>query len=453
MAIEKWPYTNLHDLNLDWILGEVKDMHDIVKDINPADIAALREEMRIFEEQYPALDLNNFGDMDANYWVDGLNSVNGTGSEDSPYNNLQSALDNIKRGQNEIRITFLRGGTYTLNEAVFNGVTVHFSVGQSVTSNIIIDFQQQEWLVFNSHFNITGNDNCTFIFRNYDNRSTFHHFENSAMLFQYCSFQHPVQMIGGNLSPYKCTFNGPVTLTSGCASNINACTFASLDGENPALKIDIGSHAYLHHSTFVNNPAGSTTSMIAVYATSGLIFGIQNTYTSGYLRMLDVNAANVWFRSVADYEAVSSIRNTAGSIHVADGYNTDKGIIYPIEEPFNILGESQVFLLGCKVSSNERTVQYRATLPGGAVWYGYRTKVITGLNVAIYSIPGNQSLMAKTAFDAGAYTASLLVNGASAITLRIDFTPKPEWADANNFVLIRVSDLQAKFIQPTPPQT
>lgn len=32
MAIQKWPYTNLHDLNLDWILNEVKTLRDQLED-------------------------------------------------------------------------------------------------------------------------------------------------------------------------------------------------------------------------------------------------------------------------------------------------------------------------------------------------------------------------------------------------------------------------------------
>ena len=30
MAYEHWPYTNFHDLNLDWILGKMRELHDYV---------------------------------------------------------------------------------------------------------------------------------------------------------------------------------------------------------------------------------------------------------------------------------------------------------------------------------------------------------------------------------------------------------------------------------------
>ncbi len=33
MPFENFPYTNFHDLNLNWILGKVKEMSDYVKNI------------------------------------------------------------------------------------------------------------------------------------------------------------------------------------------------------------------------------------------------------------------------------------------------------------------------------------------------------------------------------------------------------------------------------------
>ena len=33
MAFEQFPYTNLHDLNLDWLLKTVKDTKDILREM------------------------------------------------------------------------------------------------------------------------------------------------------------------------------------------------------------------------------------------------------------------------------------------------------------------------------------------------------------------------------------------------------------------------------------
>lgn len=63
MAYEHWPYTNFHDLNLDWILGKMRELHDYVHE-NVDAIPEMQQDIRELDERITAL-YNEWNSEDA----------------------------------------------------------------------------------------------------------------------------------------------------------------------------------------------------------------------------------------------------------------------------------------------------------------------------------------------------------------------------------------------------
>lgn len=59
MAIfDQFPYTNFHELNLDWIIAEMKKLKDLTEDLNPEEVQKLIEELRTELNMPNAVNIN-----------------------------------------------------------------------------------------------------------------------------------------------------------------------------------------------------------------------------------------------------------------------------------------------------------------------------------------------------------------------------------------------------------
>lgn len=154
----KYPYTDFHELNLDWILCEFKKLKDhienFIRDINKTIYKIVKE------EKLPEV-LNG-----SRYAFDGkagelyvyIAAFSGNDEDDGtagrPVKTLQRALEIASRFHNDFRLYFIEAGTYTWEPLVFTGQAIH--VHASVAGVNIVS--ERDMVFYGTHLNILAEE-------------------------------------------------------------------------------------------------------------------------------------------------------------------------------------------------------------------------------------------------------------------------------------------------------
>lgn len=204
----RYPYTDLEELNLDWILdtikklqatyeslGDIKDLPAYVDEYlasvdwsglvgtqlqamyDSGDLADLISQY-IADEVTPTLDeleakvaplQNATGAYERDssaevhaldfYYIDRTYTGESDGTQSKPFSSLDQAVEEtFNKGVFAPNMRFLSGGAYTCKYAVFNAVTWHLS-GNTAATRPVIHFTAHNNITFyNSHINFAGLD-------------------------------------------------------------------------------------------------------------------------------------------------------------------------------------------------------------------------------------------------------------------------------------------------------
>ena len=143
MAIfDNFPYTNFHELNLDWVIKNVKTLMDKYENI---DVDTLKTMLQNYIDEQIAL-LGNLEHIhtwnQVQFCVDCINGSNitGDGSAANPYYSVAKALDVMNRTGAGAEIRLMAPGTYTITKAVLAGCSVKFiAMSSGVTLQWLAD--------------------------------------------------------------------------------------------------------------------------------------------------------------------------------------------------------------------------------------------------------------------------------------------------------------------------
>lgn len=131
MAIfDNFPYTNFHELNLDWLIKNMKTLMDKYENI---DVDTLKTMLQNYIDEQIAL-LGNLEHIhtwnSVQYYVDCIDGSNitGDGSAANPYYSVAKALDEMNKTGAGAVIRLMKSGTYTITKAVLAGCAVQFIV-------------------------------------------------------------------------------------------------------------------------------------------------------------------------------------------------------------------------------------------------------------------------------------------------------------------------------------
>ena len=288
----KYPYTDLEELNLDWLLetikylqqqyealGDLKDlpayvdnylanvdwsglvgtqlqaMYDngqladligqyIADEVTPtleelqAAVAGLRNAQGAYERDSSSTEVHN---LDFFYIDRTYAGTDSDGTQEKPFTSLDQAVEEtFNKGILCPNMRFLTGGTYTCKYAVFNGVTWHLS-GRLAPTRPVVHFTAHNNITFyNSHTNFAAFDmiidDPAYIFRA----------ENSEIHIGYTSTSETLQAGDG----FSC--NRRLQLAS-CGAHIANCALESIAATNSTFYMEGANQltAETHNNAFV----------------------------------------------------------------------------------------------------------------------------------------------------------------------------------------------------------
>lgn len=251
---ENWPYTNLHDLNLDWIIEELKNFQTTLNDyklyfphidqrnsgiwsdsyyyepntmvywdnkiyiaeqavpagkpitdtdywLMLADLTIgldeIREEWDAFreelEERLDELHTDNYSNSSFVY-IDGTKTTDGDGSRLNPFNNFDSFLELLNKGRTDIRGQILSNGVYTIGKAVIHDCLIHIAAPNGAT----LQTTEKSFILYNCHVNFQGSSEHPLIIQHPLN--TYCYFENAMTYLVNVQFTGELRCYGGSLN-------------------------------------------------------------------------------------------------------------------------------------------------------------------------------------------------------------------------------------------------------------
>ena len=156
----KYPYTDFHELNLDWILERMRMLEGKVSSFIADTAPIIRDTVNKWLDDHPeatttvedgAVTVPKLNQDVKDYFIHDIYSVKNnnetlpqydfyyvnanTGSDDNdgltqltPFKTLDHVFDIVRHGDPEIRIQLEGGQIYETNSYIFEGITIHFAV-------------------------------------------------------------------------------------------------------------------------------------------------------------------------------------------------------------------------------------------------------------------------------------------------------------------------------------
>lgn len=288
----KYPYSDFHELNLDWIIKTIIDYKSTIVETvnkwienNPEALTTIEdnsitlekfndsvyldendishiieyhtppehngivngEALSIFDNEKVIQNfktgydekLSRFQD----WYVDGISgddSNNGK-STATPFRTLKRALEEAKQGDIECRIKLLGGQTYDLTAINFTSLALHFSCYGSGNVNIVFNNYGTRVAFYNCHLNMLGTAGQKF---NISGEGIY--FDGGAVQIAYTTLETSFTSYGASLRTQNSVFNDRITLYN-CGAMIENCTVTNIVGNTS--KIYLNTNVYKTHTT------------------------------------------------------------------------------------------------------------------------------------------------------------------------------------------------------------
>ena len=236
-VFETFPYTNFHELNLDWILGEVKKWQGVYDGI-PTEI-----------DKY----LKNVGSLHTHTMTGYRIYVGGITGDDKndgitpsrPVKTLAQAF-NIFNGHTAVgTIDIIEQGEYLIPDATIGACEFHLNAR---CPNVTI-----KWLedpanttlktIYNAYVHLQGYDDGSTVFHISGTGTDRAYLECGKLFAQYITFESDgtnFGVIGANATFADCIFTTKIYVRQGCF-NFNGCKFRQVNDDNPGdAMLDVG---------------------------------------------------------------------------------------------------------------------------------------------------------------------------------------------------------------------
>lgn len=257
-----WPYTNLHELNLDWLLGKVRKTEDEVKeaietaqkayDEMPEEVREVVEDIvttgelkeileEIVEEGIPHYNAT----YHVGIWIDDINGSDDNDglSSDKPVKTLQKAFDVMARKSDGAYMHIISSGNYTINYPVISGAMLHLNVEAPNVTIYWLDVDDTGWTkaFYSDYIHLGGYEDGSTRFHIRGTKNAY--LESGKLFARNITFTSDptidLGVVGGSFQFQECTFKTPLYLSA--ATGVLDTTLFDLDPNNTSYT------AALHH--------------------------------------------------------------------------------------------------------------------------------------------------------------------------------------------------------------
>lgn len=164
---EHFPYTNFHELNLDWTVKTVKELSDKWANTDPDELE--RELKNYVDEQVGALGQlkHEHAYNSIEIYVDCVNgsNVNGDGTIAHPYYSIAKALEIMDQTGAGLVIKLVSSGVYTINKAQFAACSIEFqALATGITLAWLDSNSTRTHRLMSTSFNMSGFNDGTTVF-------------------------------------------------------------------------------------------------------------------------------------------------------------------------------------------------------------------------------------------------------------------------------------------------
>lgn len=212
-VFENFPYTNFHELNLDWILKKIKSLE--TEAIDPGVKGARIKNHR-------------------RYYIDGVNGKDtNPGTSGEPFKTIDRFLE-LSDKYSELRCYIVKAGTYKITKGDnFSDINIHIT---ALDANVILDLcptsTDPEVSGYMCKWNLQGKSNAEkMVITGHDvhgNLLQDFYFDNSGINFTNCDIQIHFKLFGGAVAFSGCTVK-QITIHDGMFTFNNGTVIANTD--------------------------------------------------------------------------------------------------------------------------------------------------------------------------------------------------------------------------------
>lgn len=236
-VFENFPYTNFHELNLDWILKQLKDFQELYKKI-PDEINKYLENVGSVHTHSMTGYRIYVGGITGDDKNDGI-------SPSRPVKTLAQAF-NIFNGHTAVgNIDIIEQGEYLIPDATIGACEFHLNARcPNVTINWLEDPDNNTLkTIYNAYVHLQGYDDGSTVFHITGTGENRAYLECGKMFAQYITFESDgtnFGIIGANGTFADCTFKTKAYVRQGCF-NFNGCKFIQVNDDNAGdPMLDVG---------------------------------------------------------------------------------------------------------------------------------------------------------------------------------------------------------------------
>ena len=191
----KYPYTDFHEMNLDWLLAQTSK--------NAHDIKYLKPYPDVYKNRY-AFYVETPADINGKFYY-----VSATGddardglTEDTSVQTIRRAIELASMVTDDIRIRIVTSGVYDVDYLLFCGQAMHI-VGMA--DNIVLNYTKRG-IHYMSHVNIAGKSDTERITVRCSDAANLWYCDGGSIIFDSVDFECTVRINDGALTSYRTGF-------------------------------------------------------------------------------------------------------------------------------------------------------------------------------------------------------------------------------------------------------